>query len=409
MDRGIDMTAAEQFEPNIRTINAVVAHPGARRSLEDWARAHGGKVNFHPDRSVAAGPDSAWVIEAGDDSEATLSEVESFLSRAASHSDVVVLLGKPSGAATRRLFKAGAKDVLTAPVNLAELSVALKPNASQKPAPVHATAGKIICVLKTAGGIGGTTISANLARECVRLGIGEVALFDFDMQFGGIDTALDFAPPLNLTDAIVAGDRLDAGMLRQMMAKHASGLQALTSAKTIAPMDSMSETFAETLCSLAKASFGVSIIDMPMAWAPWFASVLVSADVIVPVIEPSVRSAKGAMKIAAALDDLGIRAPAKTILPIANRSNKSPNPRDRLKMLEDILKAPCAAQIREDAKTCGEAEDVGRCLRDVAPAAAVTQDIEHAALTLAKAAGFKITRAETGENPQRFALPWRRS
>ena len=70
MDRGIDMTAAEQFEPNIRTINAVVAHPGARRSLEDWARAHGGKVNFHPDRSVAAGPDSAWVIEAGDDSEA---------------------------------------------------------------------------------------------------------------------------------------------------------------------------------------------------------------------------------------------------------------------------------------------------------------------------------------------------
>jgi Flp pilus assembly CpaE family ATPase len=115
------------------------------------------------------------------------------------------------------------------------------------------------------------------------------------------------------------------------------------------------------------------------------------------------------MKIAAALDDLGMRAPAKTILPIANRSNKSSNPRERLKMLEDILKAPCIAQIREDLKTCGEAEDVGRCLRDMAPAAGVTQDLEQAALTLARAAGFKISRTETGEPTQRFSLPWRRS
>jgi pilus assembly protein CpaE len=403
------MTVAEKLNHNVRTINAVVGNPDARRSLEDWARAHGGRVNFLADRSVAAGPDSAWVIEAADDSEATLADVETFLSHAASRSDVVVLLGKPSGAATRRLFKAGAKDVLTAPVSAIELATALKSSSSERRTPAHAVAGKIICVVKTAGGVGGTMIAANLARECVRLGIGEVALFDLDMQFGGIDTALDVAPPLNLTDAIVAGDRLDAGMLRQIMSEHASGVRALASAKTIAPMDSMSEQFAANLCTIAKSSFSVSIIDMPMAWAPWFASVLASSDVIVPVVEPTVRSAKGAMRIAAALDDLGIRAPAKTIMPIANRSNKSPNPRERLKMLEDILKAPCSAQIREDVKTCSEAEDVGRCLRDVAPAAAVTQDLEQAARNVAKAAGFNISRADGAETTQRFALPWRKS
>src|SRR5262245_65523103 len=103
------MTPAEKLKHNVRTINAVVGNPDARRSLEDWARAHGGKVNFLADKSVAAGPDSAWVIEASDDSDTTLTEVETFLTHAASRSDVVVLLGRPSGAATRRLFKAGAK------------------------------------------------------------------------------------------------------------------------------------------------------------------------------------------------------------------------------------------------------------------------------------------------------------
>jgi pilus assembly protein CpaE len=406
------MSAAEKLKPNARTVNAVVANPEARRTLEEWARAHGGKVHFINDKAawatLAADASAVAVVEAGDDSEAVLTDVETFVSHAASRSDVVVLLHKQSGAATRRLFKAGAKDVLTAPLNAADLATALKPVVSERPAASNAVAGKVICVLKTAGGIGGTMISANIARECTRLGIGEIALFDLDMQFGGVDTALDFAPPLNLTDAIVAGDRLDAGMLRQMMSEHASGVRALASSKTIAPMDSMGEQFAANLCNLAKATFSVSIIDMPMAWAPWFASVLASSDVIVPVVEPTVRSAKGAMRIASALEDLGIRAPAKTIVPVANRSNKSPNPKERLKMLEDILKAPCTIQIREDLKTCSEAEDVGRCLRDVAPAAAVTTDLETAARTIAKAAGFDISKAEP-ETTQRFALPWRRA
>lgn len=396
-----------------RPVHAIVATAEARRILEDWSRSQGCKIQFHADRlalrAAKIEASTVVVVEAGDDSDATLGEIEALLLQRASRTDVIVLLAKQSGVATRRLFKAGAKDVVALPGGAADLSVALKSVLLDKPTSAALpVAGKIICVLKTAGGVGGTTISANMAREFTRFGIGEVGLFDLDMQFGGVDTALDISPPLNLTDAIVAADRLDGAMLRQMMSDHASGVRALASAKTIAPIDSMSEQFVRNLCQLAKSTFSVSILDMPMAWAPWFAAALASSDVIVPVVEPTVRSANGAMRIANALEDLELRAPAKTILPIANRATKVPNWRERLKMLEDILKAPCSIQIREDVRICSEAADVGRCLRDVAPGAAISLDFEFAARSAAKAAGLNISQAEAGDTGQRFVLPWRR-
>lgn len=98
----------------------------------------------------------------------------------------------------RRAMKAGARDYLVKPFTYEELVAALHSAAAAGPNPLAAAAppapkhkSKVITVFSTRGGVGKTTIAANLAAGLAQMGgKSKVAAIDLDLEFGVLATMM---------------------------------------------------------------------------------------------------------------------------------------------------------------------------------------------------------------------------
>ena len=316
----------------------------------------------------------AIIVEIGEEDRDRLQAVEALASKGRAGQSVIAIVDRPSGDDVRRLFRAGVSDVLSYPVERGELASALttafaQPSLAEKSG---GQTGKLLAVLKSGGGVGATTLAVNMATEFARMNYGSVVLVDLDVQFGGIDVALDIAPRLNFSDAVRAGKRLDGTMLQSMMTPHPSGIDILPAAKSLAQVDVVTEEFAQLLCDLLKQNYDYVFIDMPTCWTSAFYPILSDADAILPVVSPTVRSADCARRIIQAIGDLGIERP--TLVPVANRVGKESTTADRLKKIGEILGAKVEFSIREDSRTASQAADMGQTMRDVSSSAGITND-----------------------------------
>ncbi len=107
----------------------------------------------------------------------------------------------------RRAMKAGARDYLIKPFTCDELVAALRSAASTGPHPLAATPapkpkteGKVITVFSTKGGVGKTTIVANLAAGLAQGGKVKVAAVDLDLEFGVLATMMGVTPQGTIVD-----------------------------------------------------------------------------------------------------------------------------------------------------------------------------------------------------------------
>jgi pilus assembly protein CpaE len=111
----------------------------------------------------------------------------------------------------RRAMKAGARDYLVKPFTCDELVSALRSAASTGPNPLAATPsapagkagrpqGKVVTVFSTKGGVGKTTVTANLAAGLAQVGKYTVACVDLDLEFGVLATMMGVRPQSTIVD-----------------------------------------------------------------------------------------------------------------------------------------------------------------------------------------------------------------
>ncbi|MFZ5814755.1 MAG: AAA family ATPase [Bacillota bacterium] len=109
----------------------------------------------------------------------------------------------------RRAMKAGARDYLIKPFTFDELVQALRSAAEQRtmrvgtrpsPAAEERRQGKLITVFSTKGGVGKTTIAANLSAALALGGKYKVAALDLDLEFGTLPTMMGVKPQATLVD-----------------------------------------------------------------------------------------------------------------------------------------------------------------------------------------------------------------
>ncbi|MDF2629999.1 MAG: response regulator receiver protein [Symbiobacteriaceae bacterium] len=107
----------------------------------------------------------------------------------------------------RRAMKAGARDYLVKPFTCEELVGALRSAAVSGPNPLAAAPvaapkrqGKVITVFSTKGGVGKTTMVANLAAGLAGGGKTTVAAVDLDLEFGTLATMMGVRPQATIVD-----------------------------------------------------------------------------------------------------------------------------------------------------------------------------------------------------------------
>jgi len=192
---------------------------------------------------------------------------------------VVVLSEGPANGFVRRVFEAGADDILTLPspgedgmqpaapediVFMLEKAVARKRGSFTLARPDH---GGLICILGPKGGIGKTLTAANLAVSLAQRRE-SVMLVDLDLQFGDAALALGISPVRTMYDLATSSGALDAEKVDAYLADHESGLRVLPAPFRPDQASAVTTEFLRELYPLLRSAYSFVVIDTPPGFTP---------------------------------------------------------------------------------------------------------------------------------------------
>jgi pilus assembly protein CpaE len=242
---------------------------------------------------------------------------------------VVALTVRSNAYAPLRAMRAGATDVLLKPIDLDDAReiftrVMDTQGVNRESA---ANPGKAIAFMHLSGGAGATTLAVNAAVALSRMPRAkQTCLIDLDIQFGNAASLLDLPSTSPVQELLDDPARLDEAMLESMMLRHQTGLQVLTAPRALMPLTAYGSEGVRNLVTVAKRHFSFSVIDLPVALAPWTDSVLKSASVIYLVTAVSVPSAHRMVKFLDLLHQEGVREiPLKVVANRHHRAHKRGN------------------------------------------------------------------------------------
>ena len=181
---------------------------------------------------------------------------------------VVLYTGSPNGF-VRRVFEAGADDIVSIPesgerVQFAIEKVLARRHGSQ--AGSVATA-PMVCVLGPKGGTGKTLTSCNLAVALAASGQ-RVAVVDLDLQFGDVGLALGLSPDRTIYDLAKSGGSLDAEKIDGYLMTHESGVRLLAAPTRPDQASSIDVAFLRDVYTVLRSSFDFVIVDTPPGFTP---------------------------------------------------------------------------------------------------------------------------------------------
>jgi pilus assembly protein CpaE len=271
----------------------------------------------------------------------------------------------------RRLFRAGARDVLSAPVTqdqiMSAIAEAIGPDRG-----AHAN-GTVLGIVKASGGVGATTLAVNIGsyfanalhgKKEVRPDPLRVALLDFDLQFGDAALALDLLPRKDVTEILRTPKRLDALFLDGVIERHRSGIHLLSAPTTMAPLEAMDANVALSIVDVAANCYDLVILQLPMAWTDWTGGLLRRADSLLLVSSATVRGVAGARRTLDAAAEMRVEKTSWSLL--FNRLTSQIDGKDMIDQARRSLDASVLGLLSEDAAV-REAGDRGRLIWETAP------------------------------------------
>ncbi len=135
------------------------------------------------------------------------------------------------------------------------------------------------------GGVGTTTVAANVAAALVRGGR-EATILDLRSQFGTLASQLDVAPSTSLYDLLeLEVEKIDENALDNCLRRHSSGLGVLCSPQRAFNEEQISADCAAAIMKSAGKNKEFVVVDLPSEVTPGSREVLTSADFIGIVVE----------------------------------------------------------------------------------------------------------------------------
>lgn len=178
------------------------------------------------------------------------------------------------------------------------------------------TPGKVIAVMGSRGGVGGTTLAINLAGIIAEFGEKNTALVDIDPQKGSIALALDIEPSKGFREALERPDRLDSLFLERAMHKHGKHLFVLDSEETLHDRFTIHDSAADVLLKELQDNYQVIILDLPRHLNAYTRKCLAHADEVVIVTELTLSGLRDTLRLG---DMLRLNYDAVPSVVVANR------------------------------------------------------------------------------------------
>jgi pilus assembly protein CpaE len=174
----------------------------------------------------------------------------------------------------QRAIRSGVRDVLAAPVDTSQLGEAVRRvedaigahrvSVPELPTETDGSLGRVITVFSTKGGAGKSVVASNLGVSLAMRTDKPVVLVDADLQFGDIAVMLKLAPQHTIVDAVSSMDRLDAGLVQNLLATHPpSGLKILPAPLEPAYADQISADDVTNIVDILRTFCAYVVIDTP--------------------------------------------------------------------------------------------------------------------------------------------------
>jgi pilus assembly protein CpaE len=256
LEPGLDRVAVEAMLPDEQNIKLVgVAEPGG-----EWEVVRNRAADV---LVVVCRPESPVMLELIEDA-------------VRDHQDrpVVVVTGTSPNGFMRRIFAAGAEDVVVADeigvpseslgfavekAVVRRLGTRMRGNAPDE--------GELVCVLGPKGGIGKTLTTANVSVALAEAGH-TVAAVDLDLQFGDLGLTLGLIPERTIYDLATSGGSLDAGKVAAYMTEHSSGAHVLLAPTRPEQASQISVDFLRSVYAVLRASYDFVLVDTPPGFSP---------------------------------------------------------------------------------------------------------------------------------------------
>ncbi len=324
---------------------------------------------------VARGTDVAMVIMNGAEAQ-TLERLEQE-NATVPRPAIFALVNQPSPELMRRALRAGADEILFLPLDRGDVTRALLKVSEAKRRIDRKRGGKVISLASLAGGVGVTSLTANLALALHRLSGRRCAVVDLDFQAATLGVHLNLEPEHSIV-RVIGQEVLDSIRLESALTKHPSGVYLLAAPKRIEDGDSVTEASIGAVLDVMAQMFDFVLIDCGCRIDTNVVAAWERSSHLLYLLTQSVASARCAWRFI----DLFGRLQLPGLEPQFILSKSTPGHPVTLEQLAQTLSRPIAAVIPRDDAAMRRVEATGRDLWEVAPGSSLAASIDALARTL---------------------------
>ena len=229
---------------------------------------------------------------------------------------ILILTARSQDVDRDTALKSGADGYLSKPVTSQELIKQVDKLLTREPAKPKQTGlvqGMVLTFFGLRGGVGKTTLAANLALALRRISRQEVCLVDLSLS--GSQTAFHLQlKPQSTWANLLTLEELDWPTLKEHLMIHSSGLRLLAAPALPQAPAVLSADFTQRLVTLLRKHMIFTVLDLPPLFHPALTAMLDMSDVGLHVITPDVISVRTAVQTNRALDKANVHIKQKSFI-----------------------------------------------------------------------------------------------
>jgi pilus assembly protein CpaE len=295
--------------------------------------------------------------------------------------DSIIISQEQSPQFLMTAMRAGVREVLPSPLDPLALTAAV-----QRMARKHGTArtsgkhGKVFAFISCKGGNGSSFLAANMASVLAKRPDVQVAMLDFDLQFGdSLMMLTDQRASSDIAEVAENIERLDESLLKAAMVQVTPQLHVLAAPGDLSQALSIKPNHVEAILRQCRQMFDFVVMDVSRSIDSVSLKALDLADEIMPVMQltvPNVRDAKRLRDLFRSLE-----YPAHKIRWVINRHQKDTDV--TVDAFEQALGTKSTITIPNHHASVAAAVNQGLPIDQIAKSSAVAKSIVQMADTIA--------------------------